>query len=204
MKRQHKLLALVVMLILLSVSLVAVIVSADSPADAMTEIEAALSDFKVGRLMMSAGSLGDAKVLRAMDDEFGIIPYPKFDEEDEYATVTNGGAPLLIMPITVPDVERTGAITEALCAYGSKLVIPAFYDKALKTKYSRDDDSERMMDIVKDSIIFDLGYLTGSLQNTGKDLGDAESPDFSSYYASKESSAKENLKKFLKDYAGVE
>ena len=163
-----------------------------------------IADFKVGRLMMSAGSLGDAKTLRAMDDEFGIIPYPKFDEEDKYATVTNGGSPLLIMPITVPDVERTGAITEALCAYGSKLVIPAFYDKALKTKYSRDDDSEEMMDIVKDSIIFDLGYLTGSLMNTGKDLGDAASPDFSSYYASKEGSARESLKKFLKDYAGVE
>lgn len=163
-----------------------------------------ISDFKVGRLMLSAGALGDAKTLRAMDDEFGIVPYPKFDEEDEYATVTNGGAPLLIMPITVPDIQRTGAITEALCAYGSKLVIPAFYDKALKTKYSRDDDSERMMDIVKDSIIFDLGYLTGSLMNTGKDLGDSPSPDFASYYASKKSQAEESLKKFLEDYAGLE
>jgi ABC-type glycerol-3-phosphate transport system substrate-binding protein len=163
-----------------------------------------ISDFKVGRLMMSAGALGDAKTLRAMDDEFGIIPYPKFTEDDKYATVTNGGAPLLIMPITVSDVERTGAITEALCAYGSKLVIPAFYDKALKTKYSRDDDSERMMDIVKDSIIFDLGYLTGSLMNTGKELGDSPSPDFASYYAERENEAKAKLETFLEDYAGIE
>ena len=163
-----------------------------------------ISHFKQGRIMMTAGSLGDAKSLRAMDDEFGIMPYPKFDEEDDYATVTNGGAPLLIMPITVSDIERTGAITEALCAYGSKLVIPAFYDKALKTKYARDDDSERMMDIVKDSIVFDLGYLTGSLMNTGYDLGNSPSPDFASYYASKKSSAENEIKKFLEDYAGVE
>ena len=61
-----------------------------------------------------------------------------------------------------------------------------------------------MMDIVKDSIIFDLGYLTGSLMNTGKDLGDSPSPDFASYYASKKSQAEESLKKFLEDYAGLE
>jgi hypothetical protein len=109
-----------------------------------------------------------------MDDEFGIVPYPKYDTDDNYATITDGGAPLLIMPVTVSDPERTGAITEALCAYGAKLVIPAFYDKALKTKYARDDDSEEMMDIIKDSRVFDLGYLAGGeLQSTGYELANS-------------------------------
>ena len=164
-----------------------------------------VTPFTQGRLMLFAGSLGDVKTCRSMDDEFGVIPYPKFTEEDEYATVTNGGAPLLIIPITVPDAERTGAITEALCAYGSKLVIPAYYDRALKTKYSRDDDSEEMLDIIKNSIIFDVGYLSGGpLQSTGYELANSTNQDFASYYAARKDSAQKSLETFLEDYGGIE
>ena len=164
-----------------------------------------VTPFSEGRVMIMAGSLGDVKTCRSMDDEFGIIPYPKFTEEDEYATVTNGGAPLLIIPITVPDAERTGAITEALCAYGSKLVIPAYYDRALKTKYSRDDDSEEMIDLVKNSIVFDVGYLSGGpLQSTGYELANSTNQDFASYYAARKESAEKSLETFLEDYGGVE
>ena len=164
-----------------------------------------VTPFSEGRLMIFSGSLGDIKNCRSMDDEFGVIPYPKFTDEDEYATVTNGGAPLLIIPITVSDAERTGAVTEALCAYGSKLVIPAYYDRALKTKYSRDDDSEEMMDIIKNSIIFDVGYLSGGpLQSTGYELANSTNQDFSSYYASRKESAQKSLETFLEDYGGVE
>ncbi len=164
-----------------------------------------VTPFSEGRIMIMAGSFGDIKTCRSMDDEFGVIPYPKFTEEDEYATVTNGGAPLIIIPITVPDVERTGAITEALCAYGSKLVIPAYYDRALKTKYSRDDDSEEMMDIIKNSIIFDVGYLAGGpLNSTGYELANSTSQDFASYYASRKESAEKSLETFLEDYGGIE
>ena len=106
----------------------------------------------------------------------------------------------MIIPITVSDIERTGAITEALCAYGSKLVIPAYYDRALKTKYSRDDDSEEMMDIIKDSIIYDLGYVSGGrFQSVGRDLFHSNA-DFASFYAENEGNAFKNLEDFNIDY----
>jgi hypothetical protein len=152
-----------------------------------------------------AGSLGDAKRFRNMDQEFGIIPYPKFDEDDEYAAIVNGAASLVIIPVTVSDVERTGAITEALCIYGSMDVIPAYYEKALKTKYARDNDSEVMMDLVKDSIVFDLGYLAGGpFDSVGYHLANSSNPDFASFYASREDSAKVALKNFKRDYGGIE
>ena len=93
--------------------------------------------FSEGRAMFTDTELRHAQTLRNMDDDFGILPYPKFDEADNYATATNGGSHLLVIPITVSDVERTGAITEALCAIGSRDVVPAFYEKSLKTKYAR-------------------------------------------------------------------
>ena len=161
--------------------------------------------FPQGRTMMQAGSIGSAKGYRDMDDDFGILPFPKFDEDDDYSTAINGVAALMCVPITVSDPERTGAITEALAAYGHEYVLPAFYEVALKTKYARDDDSEEMIDIIRNSSIFDVGYLCGGqYASHGRDLALMEYPDFSSWYAARESAAKNDLKKFNKDYGGIE
>ena len=160
--------------------------------------------FKAGRAMMANGSLGDAQGLRNMDDDFGIIPYPKFSEDDEYASIINGHAPLALIPITVSDANRTGAITEALCAYGSKYVIPAFYEVSLKTKYARDEESEEMMDIIKDSIVYDIGYVAGGpFQSVGRDLSLTTTHDFSSFYAAREASGKKTIEEFNADYGGL-
>ena len=160
--------------------------------------------FSSGRAMFADRGLGQAKSLRAMNDDFGIVPWPKFTKDDEYATVINGHASLMLMPITVDDPEKTGAITEALCAIGSRDVIPAFYDVSLKTKFSRDAESEKMIDIIKDSLIYDLGYASGgTFQSVGRDLAGQNNPDFSSYYASKESAALVALKEFNKAYGKI-
>lgn len=160
--------------------------------------------FRDGRAMFADKSLGDAKGLRDMSAEFGIVPFPKFDKTDKYASLIGGGSSLMVMPITVEDYNKTGKILEALCALGSRDVIPAFYDVSLKTKFSRDAESEEMIDIIKDSLIYDLGYLSGgALQSTGYDLAHKSNPDFASYYAANESKALSDLKNFLATYGKV-
>lgn len=160
--------------------------------------------FRSGRAMIATGGLVSAKSNRNMDDDFGIIPYPKFDEDDEYATAINGVSHLIIIPITVSDVERTGAIAEAMAAYSSRDVIPAFYDVSLKTKYSRDEESEAMMDIIKDSLIYDLGYVSGgTFQSIGRDLARTTTRDFASTYAASESAAQKKLEDFNRDYGHI-
>ena len=160
--------------------------------------------FSEGRAMFTDTELRHAQTLRNMDDDFGILPYPKFDEADNYATATNGGSHLLVIPITVSDAERTGAITEALCAIGSRDVIPAFYEKSLKTKYARDEESEDMIDIIRSSRIYDIGYVAGgTFQSCGCDLANSTNHDFASYYASGETAAKTKLEEFNRDYAGL-
>lgn len=160
--------------------------------------------FNDGRAMIADSELRHAQTLRNLDDDFGIIPYPKFDEDDVYATAKNGGQHLIIIPITVSDVERTGAITEALCAIGSRDVIPAYYEKSLKTKYARDDDSSEMIDIIRASTVYDLGYVAGgTFQSCGKDLAITTNRDFASYYASGESAAKVKLQEFKEAYGGI-
>ena len=161
--------------------------------------------FNEGRALMKPGLLLDAQTYRGLDDDFGILPYPKYDEEDPYTTAINGAANLIVIPITVSDVERTGAITEALCSYGSKYVIPAFYDVSLKTKSARDEESEEMLDIIKDSRVYDLGYVTsGTFASIGAELARSTTHDFASTYAQGASQAQQKLAEFNRDYGHIE
>ena len=160
--------------------------------------------FRDGKAMFADKSLGEAKNLRDMSDEFGILPYPKFSDDDTYITLIGGGSSLMVMPVTVSDYEATGKIVEALCALGSRDVIPAFYDVSLKTKFARDYDSEEMIDTIKNSLVYDLGYLSGSeLNSPGFDLAHMSNPDFASYYAQRESKALSDLDNFLLSYGKI-
>ena len=161
-------------------------------------------NFTEGRTMFLDGCLNNAIYYRGMDDDFGILPYPKYDEDDDYHTTYNAVADLGLIPITVSDTERTGAITEALSAYGSMYVVPAFYETALKTKSARDDESEEMMDIIKNGLIYDVGYLSGSSVLSGRGPLNKSNSNISSWYASVESSELKAVAEFNKNYAGIE
>ncbi|MCL2774430.1 MAG: hypothetical protein FWD71_13940, partial [Oscillospiraceae bacterium] len=62
-----------------------------------------------------------------------------------------------IIPVTVPDPEKTGAVIEAMACETLNDVIPAYYDVSLKTKYARDDESAEMLDIIFSHRVCDLG-----------------------------------------------
>ncbi len=160
--------------------------------------------FVAGRAMFADSGLENAKSMRGMNDDFGIIPFPKFSKDDEYTTIVNGAGSLMVMPTTVEDYERTGKIIEALCAVGNRDVVPAFYDVSLKTKFSRDYESEQMVDIIRDTLTYDLGYLSGSaFQSTGRDLAQKNNPDFAAFYAANESKAVSDLNSFLSTYGKI-
>lgn len=86
--------------------------------------------------------------LREMDDEFGIIPAPKYDEsQEEYINL--GGSPFfMVVPIISDDLDRTGAIMEGLAYDSVGLVDVAYYDRLLKGKTSRDEESSAMLDLI--------------------------------------------------------
>lgn len=161
--------------------------------------------FTQGRAMFTdIYTLGNVTGMRNMTDEFGILPWPKFYAEDNHMTPFNKNASLMIMPVTVTDSERSGKLAEALCAVGYKDVMPAFYDITLKTKFAYDSESEAMIDIIKDSLVYDIGYLTNSeFGLVGPDLADMDNPDFYSYYAKGENNAVSELDEFIKAYGNV-
>lgn len=89
-----------------------------------------------------------ATILRDMNADFGIIVHPKYDEnQSDYYNFT-GQSPVMCIPATATDLDRSGMIYEALCYESKDTVITAYYDVLLKTKISRDNESENMLNIM--------------------------------------------------------
>ncbi|NLB15459.1 MAG: hypothetical protein GX827_01435 [Clostridiales bacterium] len=145
---------------------------------------------------------------RAMSDSYGILPNPKWDEQQEkYLTQAFDEYSVFGVPISVPQdkLDLVGVIFEALSAESYKTVYPAYYDVALKGKYSEDADTAKMVDLIMDGRIFDFSYQFGiahfkRLPYWFRDLVVARSTDFASYYEKNISSVETGLEKLYKIY----
>ena len=116
--------------------------------------------FSHGTVLFMAQVLSSAEAMRGMDVDFGIIPMPKYDTaQSRYYTCVLENLTVTGIPVTAKDSAMSGIILEAMAAEGYKNVIPAYYETALKTKFSRDNDSEIMLDLIRDNIWFDFLYL---------------------------------------------
>lgn len=103
---------------------------------------------------------------RSMESDYGILPFFKLDEnQQEYRSDLNpSGTNWITVPTTCREVEKTTATLEALSYYSYYDVTPVYYEQALKTKYTRDQQSGMVLDIVRDSIRTD--YLIGIYRST--------------------------------------
>lgn len=98
--------------------------------------------------------------MRNMADEFGVLPLPKYDEtQEEYRTVVDGGASVMVVPTTAKNLEMIGALTEAMSAYSYSDVIPVYIGVAIEQKGTRDEESIKMLREILDSRVIDFAYL---------------------------------------------
>ena len=95
--------------------------------------------------------------LRDMEYEFGVIPMPKLDEEQEHygEYISNGWCTAYGIPMTNQDPERTGIILDAICGFSHETLREALYDVLFGAKYVRDAESVEMLDIIFVSKMYD-------------------------------------------------
>ena len=98
-----------------------------------------------------------------MDDDYGIIPLPMLDENQEfYNSCIHDSCTIFCVPITVANTTAVSAVLEALAAESARLVSPAYYEQALKVKYTRDSDAGDMIDLIYSHISTDFAFLYSS------------------------------------------
>lgn len=115
------------------------------------------------------------KEIRDMKSEFGVIPYPKYDEnQKDYIATVHNSAFFVAIPSNTPD-ERLDAIAATIEAQGYqnwKDYRPVFFEEALKVKFNRDDENAEkvgeMIDLIRKSLSVDFAYI---YSNNCNDLG---------------------------------
>jgi hypothetical protein len=124
---------------------------------------------------------------RDMESEYCIIPYPKYDENQEkYMTNVQDGMSILCIPVNSSRTEMSGAFLEAMASESYKTVSPEYFNVAMKVKYARDETSAKMLDIIREGINLNFAYVynysIGSPWAVMRDLMLKKSGDFASWY----------------------
>ena len=176
-----------------------------------------VAQFTDGQLFFEPNKLGLvlSESMREMKDDFGILPFPKWDEfQEEYITLIHNSSTITAIPVS-SDIdyanEELSAVIEALGSESYRRVSVAFYETALKAAYNRDDQSAQMVDIicgqhdtVKSVLTKNFAYeYSGSLGGIGNIFGNLisnRSYNFVSTYDSLIGSVDTALRTLIQQY----
>lgn len=157
--------------------------------------------FSSGRAFYIVGELKASNTFRTMEDNFGIVPMPKYDSAQEKYICNRLMQSLMVaIPITNPNVEQAGIIMDAM-AYQSYIdVLPIFYDFTVSQKGLRNEQSIKMLDIIRESRYYDLGMTYGwtrTLVDSISTLLRAGNANVSSVIAAQENAIAANIEKTM-------
>jgi len=161
--------------------------------------------FSQGNILFDLGSIAGAVHFRDTEFDLGILPYPKFDAAQEnYISLDWGG--LMGVPASIANPEMVGAVIELLAYESADTVIPAYYDVLLAGKLARDTDTVAMMDLLFDTVAYEIGgnyfgFSSGFnalFYTLGNEVVNNKNADFSSFYAKNEKAAASTIKTFYK------
>ncbi len=151
----------------------------------------------------NARSLGD------YENEFGVLPYPKLDEEqDDYYTMVDGAHNAIAVANVPLDYDFVGIILEAMCAETYKTVVPEYLDVCLMKRYSSAPEDAEMIDKAVKSRVFDFGYVYDAWNGVSflpQKIALNKRLEFTSYYEKSNKAIIISYNKFLDafyDYEG--
>lgn len=165
--------------------------------------------FEEGRSLFLAEITGYLGRFREMKDDFGVVPYPKFDEAQSRYYTTNDPC---IMVFSIPkynyktdQLERSGIIFEALCCESYNLLRPAYYVDVLGGKQTRDYTDYEMLDLIRNSRVYDFGLFNnlGSISTIFNTLAGTKTPKVASVLKAGMKSGQKQLAKTLEKYESM-
>ncbi len=146
-----------------------------------------INAFMSGRLLFMGEIVGYlCTTFREMEDDFGVVPYPKYDaSQSRYYTTNDTVINVMCVPrfiYTEEELEVLGTITETICWESYYTVRPAFYEDVLGGKGTRDEGSYEMLDLCRESRVYDFGLFNRSidLSNLYRDLISNKTTKYSS------------------------
>ncbi|HHX53464.1 MAG TPA: hypothetical protein GX704_01010 [Clostridiales bacterium] len=161
--------------------------------------------FFTGHTLFYVEPIGSLKKLRDMDAEFGVVPFPKYDEtQQEYSSLIASFSACMAVPVTNTDLDRTGIILENLCARSYEGLRQAYSEVTLDFKYIRDEESSKMLQLIFDTGAFELTSVFGwgGVADTVSDYLSKGNPNIASTIEKKMSKIESEMAKTVEALAG--
>ena len=177
------------------------------------------SGFDVAKNMFASGNTLFASIhlmyaetpeFRNMQSEYGILPAPKYNEEQkDYFTYAHDQYTIFMVPCTVADPALCGAFLETMAYESYYSVQPTYYDLVLKGRYANDPQSRAMLDLITSHFRVDTSWIYGIMigepeANVFRELIEDGLKKFASAWATQEGALPPRLARFRRTLEGIE
>ena len=162
-------------------------------------VELCMENFAAGNALFFSDSLGSLINFQKMKGNYGLLPVPKLDEEqDNYESFINpwvSSALCIPSTLSMEDAEFAGAVLECMGYYSMDTVRKEYYDEVLNYQYVQDDASMEMLELILDSRGCDIGniFMVGNCHNLLHDFATMDSGSFRSAYEAVEATAQADI-----------
>ena len=122
--------------------------------------------FGAGRAMFAMAPL---KIIEdQLELDYTVLPLPIYDPniKNEYSTpiLNDYGSWLIPKALKNDSFERSATVLELIAAEGNRRIAPVYFEIYLKRQNAGHDvDMQKMFNIIRNAIVFDIGFLYGSV-----------------------------------------
>ena len=102
-----------------------------------------------------------------IEQEFTVLPMPMYEpdlQNNRYYTHFSNTYDMYSIPaaLSTENRNRSSAVLECLASEAFRRIGPAYFDVFLKSRNVSDSRMTNMYDKIRDSIVYDMGYLYGT------------------------------------------
>lgn len=177
-------------------------------ADCVKNRKDAMKMFQEDRAMFNVTTMNnvitgydDLPSFREMKSDYGLLPLPKYDENQKnYVTISQPAGPAgVAVPSTCRDAERNSLIMEVMAYLSNDSIRSAAYEKIVKGKGARIEDTDEMLNIIYENIVYDMNYVFdfGGSKTAMTDFFAKNSGDYMSKITAKMEKANAELEKYV-------
>ncbi len=144
--------------------------------------------------------------LRDMEDDYGVLPNPKFDvNQKNYSTCVSGAGSMTVVPKSCTDPEYVGSLLEGMAAVSYDMITPDLIKVLASTKNVRDAESSEIVQLIIRNRNFDTARMHDASPDTfTEQLLKKDSTDVASFFATQEKTYQTKVDKLNEAYAKVE
>ncbi len=168
--------------------------------------EAAMAGFGNDRSLFYLSAFSAVKKLSNYNvrEHMGILPLPKGSEAQEsYYTPSNAYyAYGICIPAAVEDPDFSAYMIELMACEAKNYITPEYCENLVKWKDTGDDESLEMLELIFDSVVYDLGvlYNFGGIYSMFNNLMAEDSQFIVSYFESIEDNVQWGIDEYVSNF----